>query len=227
MCIAGSAALFSSAFGPFYLFFDTYHYMVLSYHPTVGDAHPLGFGFLLRTIEILTRHLPLGAFELAFAQVLAMAVLLRASGAAGVLRAWRAGPWWRRASLAGLVAAFAAFGAPALLFLMSGYTTEMTAILLVCAAALFVERGVHTHSRAAWAGYVLSVVLAWHLRYQLALLAIAAPLATGVVFLRRVCGARTLATFDVLALAATLRSLCAPELRLEASRSSAVTTSAR
>jgi hypothetical protein len=200
------AAVFAWAFHPQHFFFDSYHYMVLSYGLTVGDAHPFGFGLVLRAVRGLSERFG-GAFAYFFQvwQVSCFATL----GWIG-WNGLRASPRFRKLSLgrrvgiALLCFIVATLVLPALVYLMNGYWSEMTSFMAVALATLCLDRAWHSGKTRYWVAFCAVCLFGWHVRYQLATLAPALAVTALVLCgVRRVWPLRYLRTALVV-MAATL-----------------------
>lgn len=187
VAVVAATSIFAWAFHPQFLSFDSYHYMVLSYRPEVGNAHPLGFGWLLRALLFASRHT--GA-SFAFVYQLWQTLCFVALVAVVQPRRSRDGASWpRRAGGVGLLAIFVALLLPALMFVMNGYWTDMTSYLAIALGALSIDRALRTGSGTAWTAFMLCCAVGFHIRLQLVVLPVCGVVAT-LLWTRRKPGVR-------------------------------------
>ncbi len=165
-------------FHPQFFNFDFYHYLTLAHDPVAHGSHPFIFGYLLRLLAWLGNLLPDGALPHVFQvwQFICLSALVWTSVGRdrppGSL-AEKRGVWSCLAGL-GVCLLGALVLMPGLVFLMNGYLTEMTALLVTVLASRCVAGiGGPRHVRAA-AGLAALSLVGYHLRYQLAIIPVAA-----------------------------------------------------
>jgi hypothetical protein len=174
--IALGAAAFARAFHPQFLSFDSYHYMVLSYLPEVGNAHPLGFGWVLRALRALSeRHRVSYPYLYQVWQVGCLAALVFAWRVPLSELEAKGGPLVLSARIA-LMIIFFGLLVPALVFVMNAFWTDMTSFLVLALSVMAFDRALRTSSPAAWTGFVLCAVAGVYVRYQLVVLPLAGVL---------------------------------------------------
>jgi hypothetical protein len=179
--VAVTAGVFELLFHPQHLSFDSYHYMVLSFEPVLGNAHPIGFGALLRALRAVTERVP-GGFAYAFQvwQVGCLAALVWVARLEGPFP-WNLRPFSRRFALVLILASAGVMVLPLLIFLMNGYWSDMTSLLVVALAAVALHGAFSRNSRSSWAAFAVVCALGWYIRYQLVILPLAGALTAIVV----------------------------------------------
>jgi hypothetical protein len=117
---------------------------------------------------------------------------------------------WERLAAAALALPAVALLLPALIYMINGYASEMTALFAIGIAALGFEQGLATGSVRSWALFCAGCVAAWFVRYQLGALPLIAVAGAMVLQLRKIIGGaqlRRACAASAVALAVSLGSV--------------------
>ncbi len=177
---------FGAAFHPQYFSFDSYHYLTLAHHPVAYGAHPVVFGYLIRGLAAVGTAFGEGGLGRTFQawQVGCLFVLVwMASRGASPWSVPR--PWWSWGLLGAAAVLTVLVLVPGAVFLMNGFLTGMTALAVTALAARLLEDDESPRRRMAWAGFAVLCLVGYHLRYQLAVLPVAALTVLAVAQVRR------------------------------------------
>jgi hypothetical protein len=197
LAVVVATALFAAVFHPLAFIFDTYDYLFRSLHVFAYGSHPFLFPMVLRTLAAIAHPFPAGTLSLLFTgwQLWCVGVL----GYVCLEDRWPLARPRRLVTLIPLVVVCIlalAFVAAPLLYVTNGYLSEPTAFALLVLTARAFARAVEAKtSPGRWLSSGLLSLVGYHVRYQHAVVPLAAAFSLVVWLIRRRMGARDLVRY--------------------------------